>query len=83
MDRNKSKALLKALEFTEISIRLRGILSMIVMWGVGTDLTMHKHGLGAYIVFIAVLLTIFETSFTINIYLDFVTKDEKNLCFQF
>ncbi|GIY10271.1 uncharacterized protein CDAR_395771 [Caerostris darwini] len=83
MERNKSKTLLKALEFTEVTTRLWGILSMIVMWGVGTDLTMHKHSLGAYLLFIAVLLTLLETSFAINIYLDFIIKDEKNVCFQF
>ncbi|CAL1290846.1 unnamed protein product [Larinioides sclopetarius] len=83
MDRNKSKTLLKVLEFTEATTRLWGILTMIVMWGVGTDLTVHKHGLGEYLLFIAVLLTIFETSFAINIYLDLIIKDEKNLCFQF
>ncbi|KAG8187272.1 hypothetical protein JTE90_019161 [Oedothorax gibbosus] len=83
MDRNKPSVLLRALEFVEVTTRLWGIITMIVMWGVGIDLTIHKHGLGEYTLFIAVILTIFETSFAINIFLDFIIKDDKNLCFQF
>ncbi|XP_035216946.1 transmembrane protein 72-like [Stegodyphus dumicola] len=82
MDRKQSSLCFKALELIEVTTRLWGILSMIVMWGVGTDMTIHKHGLGVYTLFIAVVLTILETSFAVNIYLDFIIKDDKNLCFQ-
>ncbi|XP_015912011.1 transmembrane protein 72 [Parasteatoda tepidariorum] len=82
MEHNKSRTCLRTLEFIEVTTRIWGVLTMIVMWGVGADLTIHKHGLGAYTLFIAVILTIFETSFAINIYLDFIIKDEKNICFQ-
>ncbi|XP_054711818.1 transmembrane protein 72-like [Uloborus diversus] len=82
MDRKKPKLCPKALEFIEATTRLWGVLSMIVMWGVGTDLTLHKHSLGSYVLFIAVVLTILETSFAINLYLDLIIKDEKNVCYQ-
>lgn len=82
MDRNRSKKCSWCLQFVEIATRIWGIFSMIVMWGVGVDLAVHKYGLGTYILAIAVLLTFSETAFAANIFLEFTIKDEKNLCYQ-
>lgn len=82
MDRKSSNLCPSSLEFIEATTRLWGILSMIVTWGVGVDLALHKHSLGVYTIFIAVILTVLETSFAINLFLDFIIKDEKNFCFQ-
>lgn len=60
-----------------------GILSAIVTWGVGADVTFHKYNLGIYILMVAVILTFLETAFAVELFLDVCLKDDIHPCLRF
>ncbi|XP_064457973.1 uncharacterized protein LOC135368535 [Ornithodoros turicata] len=72
--------LYRTLDLVTPATRVWGILTVIVYWGIGADLTFHRYDLGIYIIISAVLLTVLETAFAVDLFLDVCIREERGLC---
>ncbi|XP_014680254.1 PREDICTED: uncharacterized protein LOC106820233 [Priapulus caudatus] len=56
------------LEYLAWVARLWGILTAIGMWGVGVEICYDRHILGAFIVLAAIVVTVLETTFIVDVF---------------
>ncbi|CAM1312905.1 Uncharacterised protein g6124 [Pycnogonum litorale] len=62
--------------FLRLLCRIWGIVTAIVMWGVGTELSFDRYPLGAFILVGAFLVTFLETAFVLDLFLRLWVKDD-------
>jgi len=64
------------MDYITFICRFWGIVTAICLWGIGADVTFHKHALGFYILACAVLLTFLETTWVADLFINLCIRDE-------
>lgn len=80
MSYRPNQGLYRTLDFVTPVTRVWGIFSAIVYWGIGADITFHGDSLGPYILVSAVFITLFETAFAVDLFLEVCIREERGYC---
>ncbi|CAN8019599.1 unnamed protein product [Ixodes persulcatus] len=80
MSYRPNQGLYRTLDLVTPATRVWGILTAIVYWGIGADLAFHSFDLGIYILISAVLITLLETAFAVDLFLEVCVREERGCC---